>query len=114
MKRLWIVLLLAALPLAAEESRNGSDPAQEEVTVEDVPQIEGDALKLFLEKIEVLGRLEKPQAVFIIPGGDPEIDDVQIKRSFFDEIFRPVEKVTTSPTAASLKTKKKRRDVIPW
>ncbi len=33
------------------------------------------SVKLFLDKIEVEGKLEKPQAIFIIPGSDPEIDD---------------------------------------
>ena len=36
--------------------------------------------------------MEKPQAVFIIPGKSPEIDDIRIERSFFSDIFRTVEK----------------------
>lgn len=49
-------------------------------------------IKIFLEKIEILGRIEKPQTVFIIPGTDPTADDIQIDRSFFREIFRSIEK----------------------
>jgi hypothetical protein len=49
-------------------------------------------LKLFLKNIEILGRVEKPQTVFIVPGTDPTVDDIQIGRSFFKEIFRSVEK----------------------
>ena len=51
-----------------------------------------DNVKIFLDKIEILGRIEKPQTVFIIPGKDAAINDIQIDRSFFREIFRSVEK----------------------
>ncbi len=56
------------------------------------PSVVEDAVKIFVNKIEVLGRLEKPQAVFIVPGSDPRVDDIGIDRSFFQEIFRPVER----------------------
>ena len=45
-----------------------------------------------MDRIEILGRIEKPQTVFIIPGKDDTINDIQIDRSFFREIFRAVEK----------------------
>ena len=48
--------------------------------------------RMFLEKIEVLGTIAKPQALFIIPGRDPKVDGIEIDRSFFHEVFRPVEK----------------------
>lgn len=69
--------------------------------------------KLFLDKIEVEGKLEKPQAIFIIPGSDPEIDDIQIQRSFFEEIFRRVEpagRIGPRPNPAT----GDRNDVLPW
>jgi len=47
--------------------------------------------RIFLDKIEVLGTLAKPQALFILPGSDPTVDGLRIDRSFFREIFRPVE-----------------------
>ncbi len=50
------------------------------------------SVKIFLDKIEVLGRIAKPQAVFIIPGSDPTVDDIKLDRSFFQEIFRKVER----------------------
>lgn len=65
----------------------------EQQEMEEETEVEDDAIKLFLDKIEVLGELEKPQAVFIIPGADPTIDDIKIDRSFFNEIFRSVEKI---------------------
>lgn len=48
--------------------------------------------RMFLDKVEVLGTLAKPQALFIIPGQDPKVDGIEIDRSFFREIFRPYEK----------------------
>lgn len=50
----------------------------------------------FLQGFEIFGRVEKPQTVFIIPGQDPSVDDIIIKREFFKEIFRPVEKQTVT------------------
>ncbi len=77
------------------------------------PAVDDKAVKVFLDKIEIEGRLEKPQAVFIIPGSNPEIDDINIERAFFNEIFRPVEKkgrVLARPTQPG----QERKDVIPW
>ena len=65
-------------------------------------------LKLFLDKIEIMGRIEKPQTVFIIQGQDPSIDDIQIDRSFFREIFRKVEREDLRKMAAR-KLKKKNK-----
>ncbi len=48
-------------------------------------------MKLFLDKIEILGRIDKPQTAFIVQGKDPSVDDIRIDRSFFREIFRPVD-----------------------
>ncbi|MGH7493194.1 MAG: hypothetical protein ACREOO_12470 [bacterium] len=48
--------------------------------------------RMFLDKIEVLGTIAKPQALFIIPGRDPKVDGIEIDRSFFHEVFRPIEK----------------------
>ena len=50
------------------------------------------AAKIFLDKVEVLGTLAKPQALFIIPGRDPAVEGIEADRSFFREIFRPMEK----------------------
>lgn len=47
--------------------------------------------RIFLDKIEVLGTVAKPQALFILPGSDPTIEGLSIDRSFFKEIFRPVQ-----------------------
>ncbi|MBC7185590.1 MAG: hypothetical protein H5U38_01000 [Calditrichaeota bacterium] len=73
------------------------------------PSVGEDAVKIILNKIEVLGRIEKPQAVFIVPGTDPRVDDIGIDRSFFQEIFRPVERDAVRKTL-----NRHARDYIPW
>ena len=65
--------------------------------------------RVLLEKIDVIGTLAKPQAIFIIPGSDPKVEGIQIDRSFFVEIFRPVEK-----DFFPQKGRKKFRGAIPW
>ncbi|MCG3153512.1 MAG: hypothetical protein DKINENOH_00101 [bacterium] len=58
------------------------------------PAVDEDAAsaRIFMKNIEVLGTIAKPQALFIIPGRDPKVDGIEIDRSFFRDIFRPVEK----------------------
>jgi len=79
-----LFLLVTALPVTAQEDQ--TEP------IESAP-IDSTEAKIFLDKISVTGKLEKPQAVFVLPGQTPEIDDIQIKRSFIKELFRPVEKL---------------------
>lgn len=83
-------LIVSPAPTNAQtqEGAAKNPPTEREV---DLEQKKKD-VKLFLDKIEILGRIDKPQAVFIVPGSDPEVEDIQIDRSFFKEIFRSVEK----------------------
>jgi len=78
------------------------------------PVLDDHSVKLFLDKIEVEGKLEKPQAVFIIPGVNPEVEDFRIERSFFDDIFRPIEKKGRAIVKPLSDTETRRKDVIPW
>lgn len=65
--------------------------------------------RVLLDKIDVIGSLAKPQAIFIIPGSDPKVDGISVDRSFFVEIFRPVEK-----DLFPQKGRRKFRGAIPW
>ena len=105
---LLLILMLTAAVWAQEPpaQQKNENPAQE-------PPVDDGSIKLFLDKIEVVGQLEKPQAVFILPGSAPEIDDIRIERSFFKEIFRPVEK-KGQIVAKSTGEKKERKNYIPW
>ena len=69
----------------------------------------GKRAKVLLDKIDVVGSLAKPQAIFIIPGSDPSVTGIAVERSFFQEIFRPVEK-----DYFPQKGRKKFRGAIPW
>lgn len=81
----------------AQEAKEMTLPDPPATTISDTlpaPVIDENAAssRMFLEKIEVLGTVAKPQALFIIPGRDPKVDGIEIDRSFFNEVFRPVEK----------------------
>lgn len=78
--------LITTTAFSQEKSGAAQDSTQQKF---DVDQRKQD-VQIFLDKVEILGRIEKPQTVFIVPGQDPTVDDVQIDRSFFQEIFRPV------------------------
>jgi hypothetical protein len=69
----------------------------------------GKNVRIFLDKVEVLGSIAKPQALFIIPGSDPKVDGIQIDRSFFREIFRSMEKDRFPRISRSYP-----RGQIPW
>lgn len=85
------ILIILALPCLAQEKTKAQPDSIERKVASDLEKKQKD-VKMFLDKIEILGRVEKPQTVFIVPGSDTEIGDIQIDRSFFEEIFRPIEK----------------------
>lgn len=104
----WITLgLLLSVTVtvwaeAPPPPQSGKTPDQVEIKQNDVVQ--------FLETLEIFGRVEKPQTVFIIPGKDPKVDDIMVKREFFKEIFRVVEK----PTINAKQVKMKDAPYIPY
>lgn len=92
-----IVALMMAQNLAAQQAGNSSvdttlRSAESDSLPEPVIDENAASARMFLDKVEVLGTLAKPQALFIIPGQDPKVDGIEIDRSFFREIFRPYEK----------------------
>jgi hypothetical protein len=88
----------------------GTPPAPPDDKNEKQVEIKQNDVVQFLETLEIFGRVEKPQTVFIIPGKDPKVDDIMVKREFFKEIFRVVEK----PTINSKKVKMKDAPFIPY
>ena len=85
----FILMGLVAMPSFAQEVAVKQDSIQKAVDL-DLKRKKSD-IKIFLDKIEILGMIERPQTVFIIPGKNPTVDDIQIDRSFFKEIFRTIE-----------------------
>lgn len=102
-----IVVMPAAGALAQEKvaTRQDSSAQAEKFDVEKRKQ----DVQIFLDKIEILGRIEKPQTVFIIQGKDPAVDDIQIDRSFFQEIFRRVEWDNTRKIVEKSMAKRRRK-----
>jgi len=73
------------------------------------PLVEDHQVKIFLDKIEVLGQIDRPQAVYVVLGSDPRIDDIGLDRSFFKEIFRPVDRSSVRKNVT-----RQSRDYIIW
>ncbi|MBN1996529.1 hypothetical protein JW935_03180 [candidate division KSB1 bacterium] len=120
MKFLTVLMLyfICAVFLFAQEdeSKQQSTEALKQISEQqEAPEIEDDEnLKLFLDKIEIVGQLERPQAVFFLQNTPTDIDDINIKRSFFKDIFRPVEKKGRMVTKMSTEPTQDRKDYIPW
>lgn len=105
-KTCLFVILISVAAMGQTQTTTSDTTQSSQVSQKDV--------KIFIDKIEVEGQLEKPQAVFILPGQTPDIDDIQIERSFMKEIFRPVEKRVTVETRYKPEYSKKRKDIIEW
>ena len=91
-----LVLCIICPAAHAQDTTKSSPPAIHSADADTLPApvIDENAAsaRMFLDKVEVLGTVAKPQALFIIPGRDPRVDGIEIDRSFFREIFRPYEK----------------------
>ncbi|MCZ6818377.1 MAG: hypothetical protein O7G31_02655 [Calditrichaeota bacterium] len=84
-------LLLSFAPCLAQEEGTAARDSTRDNRKFDVEKRKKEH-SIFLDKIEILGKIEKPQTAFIIKGKDPTVDDIEIDRSFFHQIFRPVER----------------------
>ena len=110
---LVLPFLFTAKVVFAQESATQKELSQETAPNE-APNIKDGEIRLLLDKIEIIGELEKPQAVFIIPGTNPEIDDIRIQRSFFNNIFRTVERKGRVISKIQTQPIDDRKDYIPW
>ena len=112
----WVLLVIGSPVLAqkADDEKKQDKSSEQEQQTEQEPEIKDEELKIFIDRIDIIGELEKPQAVFIIPGKNPEIDDIRIQRSFFNNIFRKVERKGKIITKIQTEPSKERKDYIPW
>ena len=92
-KYVLFLLFIFLVTVVAAAATTPSQPAPQNKK-DDQEKIDDDAMKLFLNKIEIYGKIAKPQTVFIIPGSDPRVDGLRIERRFFNDIFRTVEEST--------------------
>jgi hypothetical protein len=111
-RKICFIIILSGLCALTAQENAGSGAASDSTAVQS--QLPQNNVKIFIDKIEVEGTLEKPQAVFILPGQTPEIDDILIERSFVKEIFRPVEKRTVFETTYRPESTRSRKDVLEW
>jgi hypothetical protein len=91
-----MVFVVLSATLSRAQEKTAAAPAPTTAASADTlpaPVIDDNAgnVRVFVDKIEVIGTIAKPQALFIIPGRDPKVDGIQIDRSFFRDIFRPME-----------------------
>lgn len=84
---LSFVFLCSGIIAAAESQQDKKDASPKKEVKQDK-----ESSKLVLDNIEIEGRIEKPQTVFILPSRETVVDDILIDRSFFKEIFRKIEK----------------------
>ncbi len=63
--------------------------------------------KILLDKIEITGKIEKPQTAFIIQGQEQAVEDIHIDRSFFREMFRKIEREDMIKLSERRRTKRK-------
>jgi len=94
MIRVAILILVLVQMFVAELMPATPNPPQRDSVDNPQVNLNDTAVKTFLDKIEIYGRIAKPQTVFIIPGADPRVDGIRIERRFFSDIFREVEKST--------------------
>lgn len=83
MRGFFILLFVLLCPGVLAQEKPSKDQK-----VKQIPQ------KIFLDKIEVEGWIEKPQTIYIVPGSDPKVDDIKIDRTFIEEILMPLDKDT--------------------
>ncbi len=109
-------LLVSSNAMTQEKKSKGSTSTPAHLTPDQLSRIPepdvskaGEKARILLDKIEILGKIAKPQAIFIIPGSDPQVDGLKIDRSFFMDIFRPVEK-----DFFPQRGRRKFRVTIPW
>lgn len=94
---LLLALMLSVLAGSAHAQQKAAPDTTSHAALQDtthIPAVDeaAAASRIFMKNIEVLGTIAKPQALFIIPGRDPQVDGIEIDRSFFRDIFRPLEK----------------------
>lgn len=65
--------------------------------------------KILLDKIEITGKIEKPQTAFIIQGQEQAVEDIHIDRSFFREMFREIEREDMIKLSERRRAKRKNR-----
>jgi len=81
--RIIVILFVLIFQFVGQETfakqATAGDDAQNQASEQ--KSVDDKAMKIFLDKIEIYGRIAKPQTVFIIPGTDPRVNGIRIEKS---------------------------------
>jgi hypothetical protein len=47
--------------------------------------------EIIMGELEIIGKVEKPQAVYIIPKAKSGLEDVDLRKSFVDSLIEPLD-----------------------
>jgi hypothetical protein len=87
------LLWLATLPALAQEQ---AEPKKEPATSQAAPKDSKDSKRsrrvIRLESITVEGRIQKPEALYILRRSDPELQESNRNESFVPKVVKSVEK----------------------
>ncbi|HEX8435600.1 hypothetical protein [Archangium sp.] len=86
---LALVLLLAAAPVLAEDSATSAPPATDKAKDKE-PAKKKKVIRL--EAITVEGRIQKPQAFYILQRSNLDFDEINKAESFVPKVVKSVEK----------------------
>jgi hypothetical protein len=101
--KLTLAVLLMTTTLGAQ-TRDKTEAKADTVKKE-----ERTNTKILLDKIEITGKIEKPQTAFIIQGQEQSVEDIHIDRSFFREMFRKIEREDMKKLSERRRAKHKTR-----
>ena len=105
---LFLLISAGQSPTFSQERKSKS--SSRSFQQQESEKLSPESVKILLDKIDVRGWIEKPQMVYVVPGVNPEIDDIVLDRSFLDEIMKPISKEDFEKQ----KFAKTKRMAIPW
>jgi len=109
MRKIFFVLILFSIVFFSFNTKTFAQQKQTKTTTTKQDTTNQRQLKLRMDAIEIRGWVEKPQAIFVLQGVNPEVDDIGLNRTFVVEILRPIDKDKFEKQKV-----KKRKTVIPW
>jgi hypothetical protein len=109
MKKMLLVLIGLSIGLLSLNSKTFAQQKESKTIQTKQDSTAQRQFKLRMDAIEIRGWIEKPQAIFVLQGVNPEVDDIGLNRTFVDEILRPLDKDKFEKQKV-----RKRKTVIPW
>ncbi|MFH1612237.1 MAG: hypothetical protein ABIB46_00650 [bacterium] len=76
---IFLIVFYFTIPIFAEEEKSSESKTKSK--------------EIVMEEIEIVGKIEKPQAIYIIPKAksELELEDVDLSKSFIDDIIEPLD-----------------------